>query len=101
MEFKWKKVSELLDAGTPKDADLLMVHDGSNLKKTTLQKLKEFIINGLAAKSYVDKQDTTISNNVTANAKNINTLRADVDTLLPLGLKVENGVVMDYWIEED
>lgn len=69
MEFKWKKVSELLDAGAPKDADLLMVHDGSNLKKTTLQKLKEFIINGLAQKSYVDTKDS-------ANSQRISTIEA-------------------------
>lgn len=101
MEFKWKTLNDLIQASTPKDTDLLMVHDGTNLKKTTLQKIKEFIINGLAQKSYVDTQDTAISSRVTENTNNVTKLRSDVDTLLPLGLKVENGVVMDYWIEED
>ena len=100
MEFKWKKVSELLDAGTPKDADLLMVHDGTNLKKITLQKIREFITNGLALKTYVDSQDTAISSRVTTNTNNVSALRSDVDALLSLGLKVENGEVMDYWMED-
>ena len=100
MEFKWKTLNDLIQASTPKDADLLMVHDGTNLKKITLQKIKEFITNGLAQKSYVDSQDTAISSRVTENTNNVTKLRSDVDTLLPLGLKVENGVVMDYWMED-
>ena len=39
MEFKWKTLNDLIQASTPKDADLLMVHDGTNLKKITLQKI--------------------------------------------------------------
>ena len=46
MEFKWKTLNDLIQASTPKDADLLMVHDGTNLKKITLQKIREFITNG-------------------------------------------------------
>ena len=100
MEFKWKTLNDLIQASTPKDADLLMVHDGTNLKKTTLQKIKEFIINGLAQKSYVDSQDTAISSRVTTNTNNVSALRSDVNALLSLGLKVENGEVMDYWMED-
>lgn len=100
MEFKWKTLNDLTQASTPKDADLLMVHDGTNLKKTTLQKIKEFIINGLAQKSYVDTQDTAISSRVTTNTNNVSALRSDVNALLSLGLKVENGEVMDYWMED-
>lgn len=99
MEFKWKTLNDLIQASTPKDTDLFMVHDGTNLKKTTLQKIKEFIINGLAQKSYVDTQDTAISSRVTTNTNNVSTLRSDVNALLSLGLKVENGEVMDYWEE--
>ena len=99
MEFKWKTLNDLIQASTPKDADLLMVHDGTNLKKITLQKIREFITNGLALKTYVDSQDTAISSRVTTNTNNVSALRSDVDTLLPLGLKVENGVVTDYWEE--
>ena len=100
MEFKWKTLNDLIQASTPKDADLLMVHDGTNLKKITLQKIKEFIINGLAQKSYVDSQDTAISSRVTTNTNNVSALRSDVNALLSLGLKVENGEVMDYWMED-
>ena len=100
MEFKWKTLNDLIQASTPKDADLLMVHDGTNLKKITLQKIKEFITNGLAQKSYVDSQDTAISSRVTTNTNNVSTLRSDVNALLSLGLKVENGEVMDYWMED-
>lgn len=100
MEFKWKTLNDLIQASTPKDTDLFMVHDGTNLKKTTLQKIKEFIINGLAQKSYVDTQDTAISSRVTTNTNNVSTLRSDVNALLSLGLKVENGEVMDYWMED-
>lgn len=99
MEFKWKTFNDLTQAGTPKDSDVFMVHDGVNAKKTTLQKIKEFIINGLATTKYVDTQDNSINSKVSTNTSNISTLRNDVDTLLPLGLKVENGVVMDYWEE--
>ena len=99
MEFKWKTLNDLIQASTPKDADLLMVHDGTNLKKITLQKIKEFITNGLAQKSYVDSQDTAISSRVTTNTNNVSALRSDVNALLSLGLKVENGEVMDYWEE--
>ncbi len=99
MEFKWKTFNDLTQAGTPKDSDVFMVHDGVNAKKTTLQKIKEFIINGLATTKYVDTQDNSINSKVSTNISNISTLRNDVDTLLPLGLKVENGVVMDYWEE--
>lgn len=99
MEFKWKTLNDLIQASTPKDADLLMVHDGTNLKKITLQKIREFITNGLALKTYVDSQDTAISSRVTTNTNNVSTLRSDVNALLSLGLKVENGVVMDYWEE--
>lgn len=100
MEFKWKTLNDLIQASTPKDTDLFMVHDGTNLKKTTLQKIKEFIINGLAQKSYVDTQDTAISSRVTTNTNNVSALRSDVNALLSLGLKVENGEVMDYWMED-
>lgn len=100
MEFKWKTLNDLIQASTPKDADLLMVHDGTNLKKITLQKIREFITNGLALKTYVDSQDTAISSRVTTNANNVSTLRSDVNALLSLGLKVENGEVMDYWMED-
>lgn len=100
MEFKWKTLNDLIQASTPKDADLLMVHDGTNLKKITLQKIREFITNGLALKTYVDSQDTAISSRVTTNTNNVSTLRSDVDALLSLGLKVENGEVMDYWMED-
>ena len=100
MEFKWKTLNDLIQASTPKDADLLMVHDGTNLKKITLQKIKEFITNGLAQKSYVDSQDTAISSRVTTNTNNVSALRSDVNALLSLGLKVENGEVMDYWMED-
>ena len=100
MEFKWKTLNDLIQASTPKDADLLMVHDGTNLKKITLQKIKEFITNGLALKAYVDSQDTAISSRVTTNTNNVSTLRSDVNALLSLGLKVENGEVMDYWMED-
>ena len=100
MEFKWKTLNDLTQAGTPKDADLLMVHDGTNLKKTTLQKIREFITNGLALKTYVDSQDTAISSRVTTNTNNVSALRSDVNALLSLGLKVENGEVMDYWMED-
>ena len=100
MGFKWKTLNDLIQASTPKDADLLMVHDGTNLKKITLQKIREFITNGLALKTYVDSQDTAISSRVTENTNNVTKLRSDVDTLLPLGLKVENGEVMDYWMED-
>lgn len=100
MEFKWKTLNDLIQASTPKDADLLMVHDGTNLKKITLQKIKEFITNGLAQKSYVDSQDTAISSRVTTNTNNVSTLRSDVNALLSLGLKIENGEVMDYWMED-
>ena len=100
MEFKWKTLNDLIQASTPKDADLLMVHDGTNLKKITLQKIKEFITNGLALKTYVDSQDTAISSRVTTNTNNVSTLRSDVNALLSLGLKVENGEVMDYWMED-
>ena len=96
MEFKWKTLNDLIQASTPKDADLLMVHDGTNLKKITLQKIREFITNGLAQKSYVDSQDTAISSRVTTNTNNVSALRSDVNALLSLGLKVENGEVMDY-----
>ena len=99
MEFKWKTLNDLIQASTPKDADLLMVHDGTNLKKITLQKIREFITNGLALKTYVDSQDTAISSRVTTNTNNVSALRSDVDALLSLGLKVENGEVMDYWME--
>lgn len=99
MEFKWKTFNDLTQASTPKDSDVFMVHDGVNAKKTTLQKIKEFIINGLATTKYVDTQDNSINSKVSTNTSNISTLRNDVDTLLPLGLKVENGVVMDYWEE--
>ena len=99
MEFKWKTFNDLTQAGTPKDSDVFMVHDGVNAKKTTLQKIKEFIINGLATTKYVDTQDNSINSKVSTNTSNISTLRNDVDTLLPLGLKVENGVVRDYWEE--
>lgn len=99
MEFKWKTFNDLTQAGTPKNSDVFMVHDGVNAKKTTLQKIKEFIINGLATTKYVDTQDNSINSKVSTNTSNISTLRNDVDTLLPLGLKVENGVVMDYWEE--
>lgn len=99
MEFKWKTFNDLTQAGTPKDSDVFMVHDGVNAKKTTLQKIKEFIINGLATTKYVDTQDNSINSKVSTNTSNISTLRNDVDTFLPLGLKVENGVVMDYWEE--
>lgn len=99
MEFKWKTLNDLIQASTPKDTDLLMVHDGTNLKKTTLQKIREFITNGLALKTYVDSQDTAISSRVTTNTNNVSTLRSDVNALLSLGLKVENGEVMDYWEE--
>lgn len=100
MEFKWKTLNDLIQASTPKDADLLMVHDGTNLKKITLQKIKEFITNGLALKTYVDSQDTAISSRVTTNTNNVSTLRSDVNALLSLGLKIENGEVMDYWMED-
>lgn len=100
MEFKWKTLNDLIQASTPKDADLLMVHDGTNLKKITLQKIREFITNGLALKTYVDSQDTAISSRVTANTNNVSALRSDVNALLSLGLKVENGEVMDYWMED-
>ena len=100
MEFKWKTLNDLIQASTPKDADLLMVHDGTNLKKITLQKIREFITNGLALKTYVDSQDTAISSRVTTNSNNVSALRSDVDALLSLGLKVENGEVMDYWMED-
>lgn len=100
MEFKWKTLNDLIQASTPKDADLLMVHDGTNLKKITLQKIREFITNGLALKTYVDSQDTAISSRVTTNTNNISALRSDVNALLSLGLKVENGEVMDYWMED-
>ena len=100
MEFKWKTLNDLIQASTPKDADLLMVHDGTNLKKITLQKIREFITNGLALKTYVDSQDTAISSRVTKNTNNVSALRSDVDALLSLGLKVENGEVMDYWMED-
>ena len=100
MEFKWKTLNDLIQASTPKDADLLMVHDGTNLKKITLQKIREFITNGLAQKSYVDSQDTAISSRVTTNTNNVSALRSDVNALLSLGLKVENGEVMDYWMED-
>lgn len=100
MEFKWKTLNDLIQASTPKDADLLMVHDGTNLKKITLQKIKEFITNGLALKTYVDSQDTAISSRVTTNTNNVSALRSDVNALLSLGLKVENGEVMDYWMED-
>ena len=100
MEFKWKTLNDLTQAGTPKDTDVFMVHDGTNLKKTTLQKIKEFITNGLAQKSYVDSQDTAISSRVTTNTNNVSALRSDVNALLSLGLKVENGEVMDYWMED-
>ena len=100
MEFKWKTLNDLIQASTPKDADLLMVHDGTNLKKITLQKIKEFITNGLAQKSYVDSQDTAISSRVTTNTNNVSALRSDVNALLSLGLKIENGEVMDYWMED-
>lgn len=100
MEFKWKTLNDLIQASTPKDADLLMVHDGTNLKKITLQKIGEFITNGLALKTYVDSQDTAISSRVTTNTNNVSTLRSDVNALLSLGLKVENGEVMDYWMED-
>ena len=100
MEFKWKTLNDLIQASTPKDADLLMVHDGTNLKKITLQKIKEFITNGLAQKSYVDSQDTAISSRVTTNTNNVSALRSDVNVLLSLGLKIENGEVMDYWMED-
>lgn len=100
MEFKWKTLNDLIQASTPKDADLLMVHDGTNLKKITLQKIREFITNGLALKTYVDSQDTAISSRVTTNTNNVSTLRSDVNALLSLGLKVENGEVMDYWMED-
>lgn len=100
MEFKWKTLNDLIQASTPKDADLLMVHDGTNLKKITLQKIREFITNGLALKTYVDSQDTAISSRVTTNTNNVSALRSDVDALLSLGLKVENGEVMDYWMED-
>ena len=86
MEFKWKTLNDLIQASTPKDADLLMVHDGTNLKKITLQKIKEFITNGLAQKSYVDSQDTAISSRVTTNTNNVSALRSDVNALLSLGL---------------
>lgn len=99
MEFKWKTFNDLTQAGTPKDSDVFMVHDGVNAKKTTLQKIKDFIINGLATTKYVDTQDSSINSKVSTNTSNISALRKDVDTLLPLGLKVENGVVMDYWEE--
>ena len=99
MEFKWKTLNDLIQASTPKDTDLLMVHDGTNLKKITLQKIKEFITNGLALKTYVDSQDTAISSRVTTNTNNVSALRSDVNALLSLGLKVENGEVMDYWEE--
>ena len=100
MEFKWKTLNDLIQASTPKDADLLMVHDGTNLKKITLQKIREFITNGLAQKSYVDSQDTAISSRVTTNTNNVSALRSDVNALLSLGLKIENGEVMDYWMED-
>ena len=100
MEFKWKTLNDLTQASTPKDADLLMVHDGTNLKKITLQKIREFITNGLALKTYVDSQDTAISSRVTTNTNNVSALRSDVNALLSLGLKVENGEVMDYWMED-
>ena len=100
MEFKWKTLNDLIQASTPKDADLLMVHDGTNLKKITLQKIKEFITNGPALKTYVDSQDTAISSRVTTNTNNVSTLRSDVNALLSLGLKIENGEVMDYWMED-
>ena len=100
MEFKWNTLDDLVWASRPQDTDLFMVHDGTNLKKTTLQKIKEFIINGLAQKSYVDTQDTAISSRVTTNTNNVSTLRSDVNALLSLGLKVENGEVMDYWMED-
>ena len=100
MEFKWKTLNDLIQASTPKDADLLMVHDGTNLKKITLQKIKEFITNGLALKTYVDSQDTAISSRVATNTNNVSALRSDVNALLSLGLKVENGEVMDYWMED-
>ena len=100
MEFKWKTLNDLIQASTPKDADLLMVHDGTNLKKTTLQKIREFITNGLALKTYVDSQDTAISSRVTTNTNNVSALRSDVNALLSLGLKIENGEVMDYWMED-
>ena len=100
MVFKWKTLNDLIQASTPKDADLLMVHDGTNLKKITLQKIREFITNGLALKTYVDSQDTAISSRVTTNTNNVSALRSDVDALLSLGLKVENGEVMDYWMED-
>ena len=100
MEFKWKTLNDWIQASTPKDADLLMVHDGTNLKKITLQKIREFITNGLALKTYVDSQDTAISSRVTTNTNNVSALRSDVDALLSLGLKVENGEVMDYWMED-
>ena len=99
MEFKWKTFNDLTQAGAPKDSDVFMVHDGVNAKKTTLQKIKEFIINGLATTKYVDTQDNSINSKVSTDTSNISTLRNDVDTLLPLGLKVENGVVTDYWEE--
>ena len=99
MEFKWKTLNDLIQASTPKDADLLMVHDGTNLKKITLQKIREFITNGLALKTYVDSQDTAISSRVTTHTNNVSALRSDVNALLSLGLKVENGVVTDYWEE--
>lgn len=100
MEFKWKTLNDLIQASTPKDTDLFMVHDGTNLKKITLQKIREFITNGLALKTYVDSQDTAISSRVTTNTNNVSALRSDVDALLSLGLKVENGEVMDYWMED-
>ena len=100
MGFKWKTLNDLIHASTPKDADLLMVHDGTNLKKITLQKIREFITNGLALKTHVDSQDTAISSRVTTNTNNVSTLRSDVNALLSLGLKVENGEVMDYWMED-
>ena len=100
MEFKWQTLNDLIQASTPKDADLLMVHDGTNLKKITLQKIREFITNGLALKTYVDSQDTAISSRVTTNTNNVSALRSDVNALLSLGLKVENGEVMDYWMED-
>ena len=93
-------MNDLIEASTPKDADLLMVHDGTNLKKITLQKIREFITNGLALKTYVDSQDTAISSRVTTNTNNVSALRSDVNALLSLGLKVENGEVMDYWMED-
>ena len=100
MEFKWKTLNDLIQASTPKDTDLLMVHDGTNLKKTTLQKIKEVSTNGLAQESYVDSQDTAISSRVTTSTNNVSALRSDVNALLSLGLKVENSEVMDYWMED-